>query len=90
MRIIQGFFCLLAIPVLSVLYVGLVVSALLSIVAGVLRTFGLQEIGMSIWPGVSLPIVLSIPFSLLFCLLFFYCSVYVKRSIPFCVSKLKF
>lgn len=90
MKIIQGFFCLLAIPVLSVLYVGLIVSALLSILAGVLRTFGLQEIGMSMWPGVSLPIALSIPFSLLFSLLFFYCSIYVKRSIPFCVSKLKF
>lgn len=90
MKIIQGFFCLLAIPVLSVLYVGLIVSALLSILAGILRTFGLQELEMSIWPGISLPIALSIPFSLLFSLLFFYCSIYVKRSIPFCVSKLKF
>ena len=90
MRIIQAFFCLLAIPVLYVLYIGLVVSALLSIVAGVLRTIGFQQIGMSILPGISLPIILSIPFSLLFCLLFFYCSVYVKRSIPFCVAKLKF
>ena len=90
MRIIQRFFCLLAIPVLCVLYVGLIISALLSILAGVLRTFGLQQIEMSIWPGVSLPIALSIPFSLLFSLLLLYCSIYVKRSIPFCVSKLKF
>ena len=89
MKIIQGFLCLLAIPVLSVLYVGLIVSALLSILAGILRTFGLQQIGMSIWPGISLPIALSIPFSLLFFLLFLYCSNYVKRSIPFCVSKLR-
>ena len=90
MRIIQAFFCLLAIPVLYVLYIGLVVSALLSIIAGILRTIGFQQIDMSILPGISLPIILSIPFSLLFCLLFFYCSVYVKRSIPFCVSKIKF
>ena len=90
MRIIQAFFCLLAIPILSILYIGLVVSALLSIVAGVLRTVGFQQIGMSILPSISLPIILSIPFSILFFLLFFYCSVYVKRSIPFCVAKLKF
>ena len=89
MKIILGFFCLLAIPILSVLYVGLIISALLSITVGVLRTFGLQEIGMSIWPGISLPISLSIPFSLLISILLFYCSIYVKRSIPFCVSKLK-
>lgn len=90
MKIIQAFFCLLAVPVLSVLYAGLIVSAALSILAGILRTFGLQQIGMSIWPGVSLPVLLSIPFSLLFSLLFFYCSIYVKRSIPYCISKLRF
>jgi len=90
MKMIQAFICLLAIPVLSVLYVGLIGSALLSIVAGILRSFGFQQIGMSIWLGVSLPVVLSIPFSLLFSLLFFYCSIHVKRCIPFCIAKLKF
>ena len=90
MKFIQAFFCLLAIPVLSVLYIGLIVSASLSVLAGILRTFGLHQIGMNIWPDVSLPVAFSIPFSLLFSLLFFYCSIYVKRSIPFCVSKLKF
>ncbi|MDD1501344.1 hypothetical protein PVA17_00945 [Lysinibacillus sp. CNPSo 3705] len=89
-KIIQGFFCSLALLVLSILYAGLVFSALLSIVAGILRTFGLEQIQMSIWYGVELPIVFSIPLALLVSLLLFFCSMYIKRSIQFCNSKLKF
>ncbi|WP_323648458.1 hypothetical protein [Lysinibacillus xylanilyticus] len=89
-KIIQGFFCSLALLVLSVLYAGLVLSALLSIVAGILRTFGLEQIQMSIWHGVELPIAFSIPLAILVSLLLFFCSIYVKRSIRFCSSKLKF
>ncbi|MCH1627174.1 hypothetical protein [Fredinandcohnia quinoae] len=89
MKIIQTFFCVLAILVLSVLYVGLVVCALLSILAGILRTFGLEQIKMSIWQDINLPISLSIPFSLIISLLLFFCSLYVKRSMTFCLSKLK-
>ncbi|MFE3576954.1 hypothetical protein [Lysinibacillus sp. NPDC059133] len=89
-KIIQGFFCSLALLVLSILYAGLVLSALLSIVAGILRTFGLEQIQMSIWNGVELPIAFSIPLALLVSLLLFFCSVYIKRSIQFCFSKLKF
>ncbi|MDM5250976.1 MULTISPECIES: hypothetical protein [unclassified Lysinibacillus] len=89
-KIIQGFFCSLALLVLSVLYAGLVLSALLSIVAGILRTFGLEQIQMSIWNSVELPVAFSIPLALLVALLLFYCSMYVKRSIQFCFSKLKF
>ncbi|MFJ8100584.1 hypothetical protein [Lysinibacillus sp. NPDC096212] len=89
-KIIQGFFCSLALLVLSILYAGLVLSALLSIVAGILRTFGLEQIQMSIWNGVELPIAFSISLALLVSLLLFFCSMYIKHSIQFCFSKLKF
>jgi len=89
-KIIQGFFCSLALLVLVILYAGLILSALLSIVAGILRTFGLEQIKMSLWSGVDLPVAFSIPLAFLVALLLFFCSMYIKRSIQFCLSKLKF
>ncbi|MGY3187568.1 hypothetical protein [Lysinibacillus sp. TE18511] len=89
-KIIQAFFCSLALLVLSVLYAGLVLSALLAMLAGILRTFGLDQIKMSIWYGVDLPVMFSIPLALLVALLLFFCSIYVKRSISFCFSKLRY
>jgi len=89
MKMIRGFFCTLALVVLSVLYVGLVISALIVILAGILRTVGIDQIKMSIWQGVDLPVIFSIPFALVISGLLFYCSLYVKRSITFCFSKLK-
>ncbi|WP_374964449.1 hypothetical protein [Lysinibacillus sp. RS5] len=89
-KIIQAFFCSLALLVLSVLYAGLVLSALLAMLAGILRTFGLDQIKMSIWYGVDLPVMFSIPLALLVALLLFFCSMYVKRSISFCFSKLRY
>ncbi|MGE7695502.1 hypothetical protein ACQKNC_15505 [Lysinibacillus sp. NPDC094177] len=80
-KIIQSFFYSMALLVLSVLYVGLVLSALLSILAGILRTLGLEQIQMGIWYGVELPVIFSIPLALLVSLLLFFCSIYVKRSI---------
>ncbi|MGG2057192.1 hypothetical protein ABFY48_23025 [Lysinibacillus pakistanensis] len=89
-KIIQSFFCSLALFVLVILYAGLILSALLSIVGGLLRTVGLEQIKMSLWSGVDLPVAYSIPLALLVALLLFFCSIYVKRSIQFCLSKLKF
>lgn len=90
LKYIFAFFCSLSILVLSVLYAGLIISALLSILAGILRTFGIDQLQMAIWYGVELPVAFSIPFSLFISLLLFFCSIYVKRSIIFCVSKLRF
>lgn len=89
-KIIQGFFCSLALFVLVILYAGLILSALLSIAGGLLRTIGLEQIKMSLWSGVDLPVAFSIPLALVVALLLFFCSMYVKRSIQFCLSKLKF
>ena len=89
-KIIQSFFCSLALFVLVILYAGLILSALLSIAGGLLRTMGLEQIRMSLWSGVDLPVAFSIPLALVVALLLFFCSMYVKRSIQFCLSKLKF
>lgn len=88
-KMLQAFFCSLALVVLSVLYVGLLLSAVLSILAGFLRTFGLDQIKMSIWYGVDIPIMFSIPLGLLVAVLLFFCTTYIKRSIVFCISKLR-
>ncbi|MFO1442396.1 hypothetical protein KDN24_03980 [Bacillus sp. Bva_UNVM-123] len=89
-KIILAFFISLSIPVLSVLYVGLILSAIISILAGLLRTIGFEQIEMSIWNGMELPVALSIPLSLIVSSLLIIVSVYIKRSIKFCVSHFKF
>lgn len=88
-RTIGGFILILAIPVLSVLYAGLILSACISVVAGILRTLGFHQLQMSIGPEYNLPVYLSIPFALLVASLLFFASVYVKRSIRSCMSSLK-
>lgn len=89
LKMLQAFFCSLALVVLSVLYIGLLLSAILSIFAGFLRTFGLDQIKMSIWYGVDIPIIFSIPLALLVAVLLFFCATYIKSSIVFCISKLR-
>jgi len=89
LKMLKAFSCLLALVVLSVLYVGLLFSAGLSIIAGFLRTFGMEQIKMGLWYGVDLPVMFSIPFSLLIALLLFFCATYIKRSIVFCLSNLR-
>ncbi|WP_155593114.1 hypothetical protein [Lysinibacillus cavernae] len=89
LKLLQAFFCSLALVVLSVLYAGLLLSAVLSILAGFLRTFGLDQIKMGIWYGVELPVIFSIPLALLVAVLLFYCAAYVKHSIAFCLSKIR-
>ncbi|MCM3236210.1 hypothetical protein M3589_00560 [Heyndrickxia oleronia] len=90
MKFIRIFIYSLITPVLSILYAGLLISAILSILGAILRTFGFEQIIMSIWNGIDLPVVLSIPVSLIFSSLLFICSKYIKRSIQFCTSKLRF
>ncbi|MGE6603683.1 hypothetical protein ACQKEY_18505 [Lysinibacillus fusiformis] len=86
---LQAFFGSLALVVLSVLYAGLLLSGILSLLAGFLRTFGFHQIKMSVWYGVELPVTLSIPLALLVAILLFFCASYVKRSIAFCFSKIR-
>ncbi|WP_062199885.1 hypothetical protein [Massilibacterium senegalense] len=88
-KAMSSFFYTLAILVLSILYAGLVLSAIFSVLAGILRTFGFEQIKMGIWYGVELPIALSIPLSVLVSFFLLFCSHYVKRFITFFVSKLK-
>ncbi|KPN94446.1 hypothetical protein [Lysinibacillus sp. ZYM-1] len=89
LKLLQTFFCSLALVVLSVLYAGLLLSGVLSILAGFLRTFGLDQIKMSIWYGVELPVMFSIPLAVLVAVLLFFCAKYVKRPMVFCLSKIR-
>ncbi|GIN23327.1 hypothetical protein [Siminovitchia fordii] len=88
-KIIYSFFYSLTIPVLSILYAGLIVSTIICMLAGILRTFGFEQIKMSIWSGIDLPVALSIPFAIIVSLFLIIGSLYVKRLINFCISNLK-
>ncbi|WP_313799995.1 hypothetical protein [Cytobacillus sp.] len=87
-KLIFSFLLSLTIPVLSVLYLGLILSALISLLAGILRTIGFEQIKMSIGLGIDLPVALSIPVSLVVSFLLFRGSLYIKRSITFCFHNL--
>ncbi|WP_096186361.1 hypothetical protein [Evansella halocellulosilytica] len=88
-KVIFPFFYLLTIPVLSILYVGLIVSTIISMLAGILRTFGFEQIRMGIWPGIDLPVPLSIPFAIIVSFILIIILLYVKRLINLCVSSLR-
>ncbi|MEK5108791.1 hypothetical protein MHI57_19135 [Cytobacillus sp. FSL K6-0129] len=87
-KMIRSFLYLLAIPVLFILYIGLIFSAVFSLAAGILRTFGFEQIPMTIWKDIDLPVILSIPFSLILSIILFIVCIYVKRSITYLKSHL--
>lgn len=88
-RIIHRFIYLLTIPVLYTLYIGFIISTVISMLAGILRTFGVKLIKMSIWPGIDLPVAFSIPLAVIVSLLLIVGSLYLKRLINFCISNLR-
>lgn len=88
-KILYPFFYLLTIPVLFILYVGLIISTIISMLAGILRTFGFEQIKMSIWPGIDLPISLSIPLAMIVSFFLIVSSLYIKRLVNFCYSNLR-
>jgi uncharacterized membrane protein len=61
--------------------VGLIGSAILSFLAGFLRTIGLEAIKINFWYNNPVPTMLSLPFALIVSLLLFFCSRYIKRLI---------
>lgn len=85
---IRIFFYSLILPILSIVYLGLALSAVISMIAGILRTIGFEQIKMSIWHNISLPVGLSIPFSLVVSFLLIIASIYIKQVIKFFVSNL--
>ncbi|KGR76347.1 hypothetical protein [Ureibacillus sinduriensis] len=89
-KMVRTFFYFLTIPVLFVLYLGLILSAFLISIAGILRTIGFEQIKMSIWHNVAIPVSLSIPISLIVSFLLIIGSFYIKRLIKHCVSHLNF
>lgn len=78
--------CLIALPVLSVLSLGLWISASLSIIAGILRTFGVK-IMMGLGEFGQVPQILSLPFAMVFSAMFsmgaFYSWKLFKKSYEF-------
>ncbi|MBN8233853.1 hypothetical protein JF544_01280 [Halobacillus kuroshimensis] len=56
---------LFSLPVIVVLYVGLLFSAFIAVISGVLRASGIESIPMSILPGVTMPVWLSMPMAVI-------------------------
>ncbi|MFC0523749.1 hypothetical protein ACFFGV_09245 [Pontibacillus salicampi] len=56
---------LFSLPVIVVLYVGLLFSAFIAVISGLLRASGIERIPMSILPGVTMPVWLSMPMAVI-------------------------
>ncbi|ETT53518.1 MULTISPECIES: hypothetical protein [unclassified Paenibacillus] len=83
----KGFVILFALPVLGVWLAGSFICAIIAPVAGLLRTFGVSAIGMNLTPSYSVPVFLSLPFSLvlasLLLLSFYYTRRLLRKSLSF-------
>ncbi|WP_338751361.1 hypothetical protein [Bacillus sp. FJAT-52991] len=88
MRFVKNFVLVLTLPVLAVLYVGLLISALLAALAGLLRTLGVEAVQINIWPDIAVPPILSLPCTLLVSLLLLFCAKYIKHLIKFIYSNI--
>ncbi|OZI13579.1 hypothetical protein CEW92_00660 [Bacillaceae bacterium SAS-127] len=89
MSLLKKFMFILSLPVLSVLYLGLLGSVLFALLAGLLRTFGFEAVKITIWPDIAIPAMFSFPFALLVALLLFFCSIYIKRLLKFVFSNVQ-
>ncbi|QTD40232.1 hypothetical protein [Sporosarcina sp. Te-1] len=74
----KALICLFAYPILSVLSIGLGVCSIISIIGGILRTFGVG-FRMDIWDYGSVPKLLSIPVAILFSLLLLFIAFMVWK-----------
>ncbi|MFD1908359.1 hypothetical protein ACFSQ7_36710 [Paenibacillus rhizoplanae] len=75
----KGFVILFALPVLGVWVAGSFICAVIAPIAGLLRTFGVSAIGMNLTPSYSVPVILSLPFSLVLAFLLLLSFYYTRR-----------
>ncbi|MDN4524023.1 hypothetical protein [Fictibacillus fluitans] len=74
---------LFAIPVLTVLSLGLAICSAVVLAGGLLKTFGWKELHMEMLPGMHLPYWLDLPVSLIFCALFLVLSLWSRKKLKF-------
>lgn len=88
-NVFKWLLCLFALPILSVLSVGLAVCAIISFIGGIARTFG-ARFRMDIWDYGSVPILLSIPTAALFSALLLFIALMawklLRQSVKFVKS----
>lgn len=82
----KGCAAIFMVPVLSVWLAGSTFCAVLAPVAGILRTFGFKGIGMSLFPGFTLPDIWSLPYALLLTALLLVSAFYTRRLLKGCLQ----
>ncbi len=87
--IYKGLIGLFCIPILSVWFAGSLICSVIAVIAGVLRTFGIGWIGMTIYPGVSVPESLSLPFGLCLAAVLMISFYYTRRFLRRCLLYLR-
>ncbi|WP_077299204.1 hypothetical protein [Virgibacillus pantothenticus] len=77
------FLATLGLLIFSLLYVGLIVSAVIGLGASILRTIGITQIEMTLTPNIPVPRYLSIPVMCVVVAVLLITAKYVKRIINF-------
>lgn len=82
----KGFVILFALPVLGVWVAGSLICAIIAPIVSLLRTFGVSAIGMGLTPSYSVPVFLSLPFSLVLAFLLLLSFYYTRRLLLLSLS----
>ncbi|WP_366248063.1 hypothetical protein [Terribacillus aidingensis] len=78
-----------AILVFAILYGGFITVIVLTLLAGILNTFGFEQFQMFIWHNIKLPAAWSIPFAIVVSALLGYLTMRVKRILSYLLSQVK-
>lgn len=78
-----------AILVFAILYGGFITVIVLTLLAGILNTFGFEQFQMFIWHNIELPAAWSIPFAIVVSALLGYLTMRVKRILSYLLSQVK-
>lgn len=84
--IAKGCVILFLVPVLGTWLAGSAICAVIAPIAGVLRTLGVDGIGMRLSPSYSLPVLFSIPFGLGLALVLSLSFYYTRRLLRICLQ----
>ncbi|GGG14201.1 hypothetical protein GCM10007425_05600 [Lysinibacillus alkalisoli] len=68
--------------IFTVLYIGMIVCAILAVIAGVIRTLGFTEVSMA-----YVPVALSVPFGIVLSGLFIWFAYLSKKVLRWCKAQ---
>ncbi|GGG12443.1 hypothetical protein GCM10010912_66110 [Paenibacillus albidus] len=87
--IAKGLTLIFCVPILGVWTAGSAVCAVIALIGAILGTFGYHGVAMNLYPGYSLPRILSLPFGLLLSLALLISFYYTRRWLRGCLQFIK-